>query len=143
MNWPRAREKSIFNALLTHSEHLSLRGRQFVWTKTTEENRLVRAKRLLNRLKHPEEEECLWLFFDEKISPRIKKSIQEMIGGYVRADPIEVPAAMRTNFPAQQTVMVFSGLRVNIDAYVENRRTTVVKPPWIDGVANEGKPYVF
>ncbi|VDL18792.1 unnamed protein product [Hymenolepis diminuta] len=33
-----------------------------------------------------------------------------------------------------------SGLRVNADAYVETLQT-ILKPPWIDGVANEG-PYV-
>ncbi|KAM3179802.1 hypothetical protein ACTXT7_017565 [Hymenolepis weldensis] len=36
-------------------------------------------------------------------------------------------------------------LRANadVDAYVETLQIVVVKPPWIDSVANEGRPYVF
>ncbi|KAM3172373.1 hypothetical protein ACTXT7_014681 [Hymenolepis weldensis] len=49
------------------------RGRQFMWTETTEENGLMRAKRLLSNLKHPEEEECLWSFSDEKTWTGMKK----------------------------------------------------------------------
>ncbi|KAM3174819.1 hypothetical protein ACTXT7_009772 [Hymenolepis weldensis] len=133
-------EKSIVTA--DHSEHLSLseecmawhdgrkscRGRQFMSTKTTLENRLMRAKGLLNKWKHPEEQECLW----------IKMSIQEMIGDYVGADFMEFQLlCMRTKFLAQ--MMVFGvGLRVNADAaaYVETFQTIVVEP-WIERKFNK------
>ncbi|VDL57218.1 unnamed protein product [Hymenolepis diminuta] len=66
---------------------------------------------------------------------------------------------MRTKFPA--TVMVldvvegnegdimtspfFHRALVNADAdtYVETLQTMVVKPPWIDGVANGGRPCIL
>ncbi|KAM3188208.1 hypothetical protein ACTXT7_000706 [Hymenolepis weldensis] len=35
------------------------------------------------------------------------------------------------------------GHRVNADAHVETLQIIVVKPPWIDSVANRGRPYVF
>ncbi|KAM3185089.1 hypothetical protein ACTXT7_007091 [Hymenolepis weldensis] len=79
-----------------------------------------------------------------------------MIGGHVRADPTEVPTVMHMKFPA--TVIVFGiviregdiitphffpqGLKVSADAdaYLETLQTIVVKPPWIDSVANGGRP---
>ncbi|KAM3182518.1 hypothetical protein ACTXT7_012219 [Hymenolepis weldensis] len=67
----------------------------------------MRAKGLLNKLKHPEEQEDPWFFSDEKTSTKMKKSIEEMIGGYVQADSNEVP----------------TGLRVNADSYVETLQT--------------------
>ncbi|KAM3185356.1 hypothetical protein ACTXT7_006534 [Hymenolepis weldensis] len=81
----------------------------------------------------------------------MKKSVEEMIGCYVRADPTEVSATvMCTKFLV--TVMVFGVTQgimtptffsnADADAYVETLQTIVVKPPWIDGVANE-RPYVF
>ncbi|KAM3179646.1 hypothetical protein ACTXT7_000233 [Hymenolepis weldensis] len=111
-------------------------------TKTAQENHLMHAERLLNKWKHPQEQECLWFFSDEETSTRMKKSIQEMIGDHVWTDPTEVPIVMlRTKFSA--TVMAFGvGLRVNADAdvgadagadaYVETLRIIVVKPLWID-----------
>ncbi|KAM3175980.1 hypothetical protein ACTXT7_007436 [Hymenolepis weldensis] len=80
-------------------------------------------KSMNGRLKHPEEQECLWFSSDQKTSP------------------------MRMRFPP--TVMVFDvvgskehiltphffpqGLRINTDAdaYVGTLQTIVVKPPWI------------
>ncbi|KAM3185119.1 hypothetical protein ACTXT7_006994 [Hymenolepis weldensis] len=80
----------------------------------------------------------------------MKKSVEEIMGGYVRADPIEVPTVMRTKFPP--TVMIFSvvrsegrimtpssfpqGFRVNADAYVETLQT-IVFMPCIDSVKKE------
>ncbi|KAM3173558.1 hypothetical protein ACTXT7_012275 [Hymenolepis weldensis] len=43
-------------------------------------------------------------------------------------------------------ITIRNGLRVNedVNAYVEILQTIVVKPPWIDSVANGGRPlYVF
>ncbi|KAM3182893.1 hypothetical protein ACTXT7_011432 [Hymenolepis weldensis] len=50
------------------------------------------------------------------------------MAGYVRVDPIEVPTGPSVN--------------ADTDAYVETFRS-IVKPPWIDSVANRGRPYVF
>ncbi|KAM3187827.1 hypothetical protein ACTXT7_001524 [Hymenolepis weldensis] len=58
----------------------------------------------------------------------MKKSIEEMVGDYVRADPIKVPIVMHTKFPA--TVIVFGVVSSE-------------GGPWIDSVTNEGRLYVF
>ncbi|KAM3188202.1 hypothetical protein ACTXT7_000781 [Hymenolepis weldensis] len=42
-----------------------LKEQSVYFDKKTQENRLMRAKPLLNKLNHPEEEECLWFFSDE------------------------------------------------------------------------------
>ncbi|KAM3185197.1 hypothetical protein ACTXT7_006860 [Hymenolepis weldensis] len=47
------------------AKDLQVRG-EFMWIKRTHENRLMYAKGLLKKLKHPEEEECLWFFSDKK-----------------------------------------------------------------------------
>ncbi|KAM3170938.1 hypothetical protein ACTXT7_017609 [Hymenolepis weldensis] len=96
------------------------------------------ARRLINKLKRPEELECLWFFSYEKHFHQDQESIEEVIGGYVRANPTEVPTVIRTKF-------LPTSLRVNADAevYVETLQTIVVKPPWIDSVANGGRPYIF
>ncbi|KAM3174537.1 hypothetical protein ACTXT7_010324 [Hymenolepis weldensis] len=101
-------------------------------TKTTQENRLMRAEGLLNKLKHPEEQECPWFYSDKKTFTRMKKSIEELIDGHVRADPIELSPVVHAH----------EGLRVNADAdaYVETPQTIATKPLWIDSVANGGGP---
>ncbi|KAM3171281.1 hypothetical protein ACTXT7_016924 [Hymenolepis weldensis] len=78
----------------------------------------MRAKRLFKKLKHPEEEERLSSYSDRK------------------------------NF--QQDEKVNAGndrwlaiVNVGTDAYVETLQASVVKPPWINGLANGGRPYVF
>ncbi|KAM3184332.1 hypothetical protein ACTXT7_008548 [Hymenolepis weldensis] len=78
-----------------------------------------------------------------------------MIGDYVRADPTEVPNVMHahevyTNTDVREghimTPPLFpQGPRVNAvaDAYVKTLQI-IVKLPWIDSVANGGRPpYVF
>ena len=69
-----------------------------------QENRLMRAKRLLNKLKHPEEQEILWFFSDEKNFDQDQK-VNRRNDRWLCADPSEVPTVMHTKFPA--TVMVF------------------------------------
>ncbi|KAM3176470.1 hypothetical protein ACTXT7_006459 [Hymenolepis weldensis] len=101
---------------LIQVSYIRKRGRHFMWTKITQENRLKRTNRLLNKVKHPEEQECLWFLSDQKTSTRMKKSIEEMIGGY----------CLKVNAEA--------------DAYVESLQTIVVKLSWIDSVANGTPP---
>ncbi|VUZ40949.1 unnamed protein product [Hymenolepis diminuta] len=65
---------------------------------------------------HPEERECLWCFSHQKTFTGLKKSIEEMAGG----------------------------VSVDVDTYVKTLQTTVVKPLWIESVANERRlPYVL
>jgi hypothetical protein len=70
----------------------------------TQENRSTPAKRLLNKLKHPEEQECLWFFSDEKYFDQDQK-VNPRNDRWLSADPTEVPTVMCPNFPA--TVMIF------------------------------------
>ncbi|KAM3182410.1 hypothetical protein ACTXT7_012436 [Hymenolepis weldensis] len=58
-------------------ENRGKRGRQLMWIKTTQENCAMRVKELLKKLKHPEDEECIWFFSgqrnfhqDEKVNRR-------------------------------------------------------------------------
>ncbi|KAM3172040.1 hypothetical protein ACTXT7_015362 [Hymenolepis weldensis] len=124
--------------------------------KTTHENHLMRAKGLLKKTKHPEEQECLWFFSNENNFHQDEKSIDKMIGGYVRADPTEVPNVMHAHVSTNMreghimTPQFFpQSLRVNADAdtdadaYVETLQTIAVKLPWIDSVTNGVRPYVF
>ncbi|KAM3170943.1 hypothetical protein ACTXT7_017601 [Hymenolepis weldensis] len=92
----------------------------------------MRAKGVSNKLKHPEEQGAFDISPTKTISIRMEKSMEELIGGYGWADPIEIPPQL---VPPQ-------GLRVNADveAYVETLQATVVKPPWIDSVVNGGRP---
>ncbi|KAM3170957.1 hypothetical protein ACTXT7_017573 [Hymenolepis weldensis] len=129
----------------------------------------MRSKRLLNRLKHPEEQECLWFFSEQKKFHQDEKSMEEMTGGYVQADLTEVPTVMHAHEFASNsggfrccccgsgeghimTPQLFpQGLRVNVDAdadadvdaTVETLQTIFVKSPWIDNVANGGRPNAF
>ena len=90
--------RNVVHQDLGYKSYVLRRG-QFMSTKT-QENRLMRAKRLLHKLKHPEEQECLWFFSDEKTSTRIKKSTQEMIGGYVRT-PLKFQLLCARSFQQQ------------------------------------------
>ncbi|KAM3170965.1 hypothetical protein ACTXT7_017556, partial [Hymenolepis weldensis] len=101
-----------------------------MWTKLNQENRSMHAKGLSKKLKHSEEQKCLWFYSNERAS------------GWVDGRfPLEFqPLCMRTKFPP--TVMLF-GVVSNADAYVETLQTIVVKPPYMDNVANGGESYVF
>ncbi|KAM3179769.1 hypothetical protein ACTXT7_017640, partial [Hymenolepis weldensis] len=129
-------QQCIRNVLLQHLRYKSyaLRRSHFISTRTTQENRLVRAQRLLNKLKHPEEEECLPFFSDETTSTSIKKSNLEIISGYLQVDPTELPTVMHVH----EVTTNSDAFRANpdADAYVKTPQTIVIKPPWIDSVAN-------
>ncbi|KAM3179854.1 hypothetical protein ACTXT7_017456, partial [Hymenolepis weldensis] len=149
------------------------RGR-FMWIERTEENRSMRAKGMLKKLKQPDEEECLWFVPNEESfhqDEKVKRRHDRWLA-ICRWTPLKFQQllCMRTRFPP--TVMVFGvvvvvvsseghimtpqffpqSLRVNADAdtdadvdadaYVEILQT-IVNPPWINSVANGGRPYVF
>ncbi|KAM3170920.1 hypothetical protein ACTXT7_017644 [Hymenolepis weldensis] len=96
-------------------------------TETAQESRLMRAKGLLKKLKHPEEEECLWFFSDQNNFHQDEKTTV-MPFGVVKGSEGE---DLRVN--------------ANADVYVETLLTIVIKPPWIDNVANGTplSPYIF
>ncbi|KAM3178969.1 hypothetical protein ACTXT7_001476 [Hymenolepis weldensis] len=103
-------------------------------SKKTQENRSMCAKPLLNKLKHPEGRNVLGFSSTKKTSTRIKKLVYEVIGGYVRPDPTEVPTVMHEHevysnsnsfgvVNSKGHIMTPSffprGLRINADVYVE------------------------
>ncbi|KAM3186281.1 hypothetical protein ACTXT7_004636 [Hymenolepis weldensis] len=96
-----------------------------MWTKATQEHRLMRTKGLGKRLKNPEEEEFLWFFFHE----RYFHQDEEVNRRKVREGHIMTPQ--------------FSPHSVNgdADAYVKTLQA-IEKPPWIDSVPNEARPRV-
>ncbi|KAM3172148.1 hypothetical protein ACTXT7_015146 [Hymenolepis weldensis] len=93
----------------------------------------------------------------------MKKSIEEMIGGYVRVEPTEFPITMHEREVSSNSdglrccegsergalhdsSIFLKDLSVNADAdaYVETLQIIVVVMPWIDSTANGGRPlYVF
>ncbi|KAM3187042.1 hypothetical protein ACTXT7_003072 [Hymenolepis weldensis] len=130
LNWPpRGREKNIVNTAD------SLRRPEFV--------RRVHGMMNENR-------------GNEKTSTRMKKSIGEIIGGYVLAGPTEVPTVIHVHEfsnngdgvisregPIMTPQFLPQGLRVSADADAcMETLQTIVKPPRIDSVAN-GRPCVF
>lgn len=143
--------RTVVHEDIRYQSYVRRKG-QFMSAKT-QEQRLLRAKRLLNKLKHPEEPGLLWFFSDEKNFDQDQK-VNRRNDRWLCADPSGVPRVMHTKFPA--TVMVLGvvsseghvmpphffpqGLRVNAAAYIEVLETVV--KPWIDSVRN-ARPYVF
>ncbi|KAM3187451.1 hypothetical protein ACTXT7_002302 [Hymenolepis weldensis] len=138
---------------LKKEQHIRNRGR-FMWIERTEENRSMRAKGMLKKLKQPDEEECLWFVPNEESfhqDEKVKRRHDRWLA-ICRWTPLKFQQllCMRTKFP--QTVMVFGvvavvvvvsseghimtpqffpqSLRVNADidadAYVETLHTIVV-----------------
>ena len=114
----------------------------------TREQRFIRAKRLLNKVKHPEIPDMLWFYSDEKNFDQDKKINRR------NEDPSDFPHVMYTKFPATAMVLGVAsneghvmpthffrqGLRVNAATYIEVFEAVV--KPWIDRVRGE-RPYVF
>ncbi|KAM3185101.1 hypothetical protein ACTXT7_007057 [Hymenolepis weldensis] len=101
-----------------------LRRGHFMSTKTTQENHLMRTKRLLNKLKHPEEQESLWLSPTKTLPPGCK-SQSKNDRWLLRVDPTEVPTVMCTKF--SPTVMVFGVVVVVVVIIV--REGHIMTPP--------------
>ena len=118
-----------------------------------QERRLTKAKKLLNKVKHPEKDNLLKFFSDEKNFEQDQK-VNRRNDRWLCQDPHDVPRVMHTKFPA--TVMVLGvissegdvmppyfflkGLRVRAAEYVKVLREVI--KPWMDTIAN-GRPYVF
>ena len=111
------------------------------------ENRLIRSKRLLNKLKNWGEQDATSFFSNEKNLDE-EQIVNRRNDRWLCADPSDVPRVMHTKFPA--TVMVLrvvsneghlmspqllpKRLRVNSAAYIEALETVVKL--WIDNVDN-------
>ena len=154
-----ARELQVDDATIRRVVHEDLRYKSYVMrrgqflSERTRENRLTRAKRLLNKLKHPEEPGMLWFFSDEKIFVQDQK-VNRKNDRWLCQSPDEVPTVMHTKFPASVMVLgvvssegdvmpphfFLQGARVNAVAYTDVLNTVV--KPWITAVAR-GRPYVF
>ncbi|KAM3178057.1 hypothetical protein ACTXT7_003305 [Hymenolepis weldensis] len=113
MNWPpRGRENSIVNALLTHSERLSLSEECMAWHDGPK-SRKVNARHLAKDLQVSEET-------IKNVLQRLKHKSLAFLNGVFSL--------------YQQKQLKRIVLRVNADAnaYVETLQIMVVKPPWID-----------
>jgi inhibitor of nuclear factor kappa-B kinase subunit alpha len=153
-----AREFDVSEGTIRNVVHEDLRYKSYVMrrgqfmSQAIQDNRLLRSRMLLNKLKHPESPGELWFFSDEKNFDQDQK-VNRRNDRWLCNDPSEVPTVMHTKFPASLMVLgVVSseghvmpphffeqGLRLNADGYV-NVLQTVVKP-WIDEVS-DGRPYV-
>ena len=143
--------RRVVNESLRYKSYVMRRG-QFL-SDVTKENRVIRGKRLLNKLKHPEEPDMLWFFSDEKNFDQDQK-VNRTNDRWLCSDPTEVPTVMHTKFPSSVMVLgvvsneghvmpphLFQeGIRVNAAGYIRVLETVV--KPWIDQVA-QGRPYVF
>lgn len=154
-----ARDLKVSEGLVRRVVHEDLRYKSYVMRRgqfmsaQTREQRTIRGKRLLNKLKHPEAPNMLWFFSDEKNFDQDQK-INRRNDRWLCSEPTEVPRVMHTKFPA--TVMVLGvvsneghvmpphffsqGLRVNAAAYIEVLESVV--KPWIDSVCGN-RPYIF
>ncbi|KAM3179801.1 hypothetical protein ACTXT7_017569, partial [Hymenolepis weldensis] len=142
------KRKGTVNALLTHSEHLNLCEKCTAWHdgrkswearlvyvgKNNSRESFIACKTTLNQIEAPRRTGVSFVFLRPKKLPQgFKKSIEEMISGYVRPTPLkfQLPRT-RTKFPA--TVTAFGvvsseagALNADADAYVETLQTIVVK----------------
>ena len=117
------------------------------------DRRLKKARILLNKLKHPKDENMLWFFSDEKNFCQDQK-FNRQNNRWIAMRPQDVPKVMQTKFPA--TVMVFcvisseghvmpphifeAGLKVNTEIYLSVMEDVVL--PWIRTVAGD-RPWVW
>ena len=85
-----ARDLNVSEGLIRRVVHEDLRYKSYVLCRghfmsaQTRNQRLIRGKRLLNKLKHPVVPNMLWFFSDKRNLTRTKKPIGEMTGGYAQ-----------------------------------------------------------
>lgn len=82
-----------------------MRRGQFMMDKT-QENHAIRSKHLLNKLKHPEEPDVLWIFLDEN-SDR-NQMLNRRNKKWLCASPPELP--MVTHTKCSSAVMVLGAM---------------------------------
>ncbi|KAL1132100.1 hypothetical protein AAG570_010058 [Ranatra chinensis] len=135
----------LYNEDLRYSSYKRRKGQ--LLTEKARERRLMNAKKLLSKVKHPAEPQTISFFSDEKNFCQDQKHNTQN-NRWLAYSTKDIPRVMQTKFP--QTVMVFGcvsskgdvmpphlfqgGLRLTSDGYVE-LLNTVVKP-WIRRVAN-------
>ena len=77
-----SRDLQVSEGTIRNVVHEDIRYKSYVMRKGqfmsahTQEQRLLRAKRLLNKLKHPEEPGMLWVFSDEKHFDQDQKKVE-------------------------------------------------------------------
>lgn len=104
-----ARELGVANATIHRTVHEDLRYGSYAlktghfMNDATKQKRLEKAKKLLIRLKHPEEAKMLKFFSDEKNFDQDQK-VNRRNDRWLCKSPDEVPRVMHTKFPS--TVMV-------------------------------------
>lgn len=76
-----------------------------------QENRVIRFKRLLNKLKHPEEPDVLWFLSDENLDPDQKVSKSNDRSLFLSS--VMVPAIV-----SNDTTIFYQGLRVTSRPWV-------------------------
>lgn len=151
MNVAASTMKLALNEDLRYYSYKRRKGQ--LLTEKVREKRLINAKKLLSKVKHPAEPQTIWFFSDEKNFCQDQKHNTQN-NRWLAYSTKDIPRVMQTKFPL--TVMVFGcvssegdvmpphffqeGLRLTSDGYVE-LLNTVVKP-WITRVAN-GRPYVW
>ena len=81
-------------------------------TDEARKNRLKKAKKFLNKVKHPVEPGTLWFFSDEKnFCQGQLQNAQD--NRWLAVSPLEVPRVMKTKF--SQTVMVLGCVSSDVD----------------------------
>ena len=75
-------ERTIRNVVYENIKYKSylLKKRQFLSEKM-KENRLIRSKKLLNKIKHPVEKDLIWFFKKKVFFTKIERLTEEMIDG--------------------------------------------------------------
>lgn len=141
----------IINEDLRYRSYILKRG-QFM-NAAMRERRLVKAKKLLNKVKHPDKDDLLRFFSDEKNFDQDQKANRRN-DRWLCKDPDDVPRVMHTKFPA--TIMILGvissegdvmppyfferGTKLTAAQYIQVLRDVV--KPWMDTVA-DGRLYVF
>lgn len=145
--------RRVIHEVLRYKSYVMRRG-QFI-SAETRNHRLIRGKRLLNKLEHPIVPNMLGFNPTKKILTKTKEPIGEMTGGYAQILQ-RFPVLCARSFPQLSSfkelwatkemlchltsTLLQQGLRVNAAAYIEVLETVV--KPWIDSVCGD-RPYVF
>ena len=143
--------KSCLNDDLHYKSYRMQMGQ--ILTPATKNRRILKCVKLLNKLKHPMEQNMLWFFSDEKNFCQ-DQAHNSQNNRWLATCTKDVPKVMKTKFPA--TVMVFGvvsneghvmpphifevGLRVNTDIYLDVLESVVF--PWIRRIAGN-RPWVW
>lgn len=101
----------VWNIMRDELRYKSYRlGKGQFMNQATKERRLIKAKALLNRFKHPPSPNILIFYSDEKNFNQDQK-VNSQNNRWLCQDPKEVPIIMKTKFPANVMVLGLSAMR--------------------------------